>query len=102
MKITYEKTCMYIVCLVFFAVFIKWTQYKLSVVMVKLSLRLQLVYSGTPLKRAPLGPPLHVWNMEVSVIQGLLAYNNVLLVGMAMHTWAVEQQGRTSTPLCCT
>ena len=35
-------------------------------------------YSGTPLKQTSLGPRLHVRDTEA------------LLVGVAMHTWAVE------------
>ena len=46
-------------------------------------------YSEVPLKQALLGPPLHVQNTEVSVIQGLLVYN-IFRVGVAMCTWAVE------------
>ena len=42
-------------------------------------------YSGTPLKRTPLRPPLRAWHMEVSA-------SGILSVGMVMCFWAVEHE----------
>ena len=55
-------------------------------------------YSGTPLKRTPLGPPLCVRHMEVSVIQGFW-YTSSRQGNVFSGCWA--WRGCTFRFLCC-
>ena len=52
------------------------------------------LYSGTPLKQTPLGPPLYVRNMEISVFQGVPVYYRWAWYCVLGGWWRQQLQGR--------